>query len=89
MARSIRRLTLNLDLEALQDGDVFTADALMQVTACAAGSACPGGPATVGAAGAVAIQVNNSKTGGVLFSSGWSGKQTFPQNAAGGTVSIQ
>ena len=79
----------NLDgLDDLQDPNVVSIDGLMQITACAAGSACPGGPASVGAGGAIAIQVNDSKTGNVMFSSGWNGKQTVPQNAAAGTVSI-
>ena len=62
--------------------------ALMQVTACASGSACPQGPATVGRAGAGSIQINSSKTGAVWFSSSWNGRQTIPQNAAGGVIQI-
>jgi len=61
---------------------------LMQVTACAPGVACPGGPAVTGSAGAIAIQVNSSKTGAVWFSNGWDGRQTVPQNAAAGLVAI-
>jgi hypothetical protein len=62
--------------------------ALMQVTACVTGSVCPQGPASVGRAGAIAIQVNSSKTGAVWLSSGWNGKQTVPQNDAAGVVQI-
>ena len=79
---SIQDIT-NSNSSVLVDGS-----AIVQVTACEAGVACPGGPASVGQAGAIGFQVNSSKTGGLWYSSSWNGNKTLPQNAVAGTVQI-
>jgi len=69
--------------------------ALMNVVVCNPNTACPANPAnpkqatfTAGADGAIAIQVNNSKTGGVWFVVGWNGRNSVPQDAVTGTVTV-
>jgi hypothetical protein len=69
--------------------------ALMNITVCAANQACPVNPSSststtfkAGPNGAVSIQVNNSKAGGVWFVDGWNGVNSVPENAVTGSIEI-
>jgi hypothetical protein len=90
------QFTSKASIYDISTGASVDGGALMNIAVCNPNTTCPVNPAnskqgtfTAGADGAISLQVNNSKTGGVWLVIGWNGRNSVPQNAVTGTIIVK